>query len=157
MLGSQSQGHVVFLIYENTTTLGVPAGRSSHFFLSPVALTRGMIKCLLAGPELTEQVPLARYGIIIGGNLASSNTNPFFFFFFKSPLPSPAPCLLPSSLLAPFLVKSWTSQQLRGILVIAQLCTPYPLHRPFFLSSSHLERRHRLKVTLAIHQNHLES
>lgn len=105
MLGSQSQGHVVFLIYENTTTLGVPAGRSSHFFLSPVALTRGMIKCLLAGPELTEQVPLARYGIIIGDNLASSNTNPFFFFFLNLLFL----LLLPVSFLPRFLPHFWSN------------------------------------------------
>lgn len=105
-----------------------------------------MIKYLLDETKLMRQVPLGRYGVIIGGNLASSNTMHFFSPF--SPLSFPLHCLLPSLLLVSFPVfAGLTLDQpgAQGILVIASLCTPLSFHHPLFLSSSHLERKWRPK------------
>lgn len=120
--------NVSICLCKNIIALGIPTGWSSHFFVSPAAHIHHMIKFLVAGPEPTEQVPLGRYGVIIRGQLASSNTSKLFFFFliFSSFLSIsvssflPVPCPI-SSLLWPNAGPAWAQRHSGHCLAVYSL------------------------------------
>lgn len=131
---------------KNTIAPAIPTGRGSHFSVPAAALTHRTTKCSLTGPELTEQVLLDRYGVITGGNLASSNTKLLFFHFLLFPF---LLTVFPSLFLVPFpgfpgLILDQPGAQ--GHPGHCSAVYSLPLHGRLFLSSSHAERNRSPKV-----------